>query len=93
MHVTPDNDRCINYDRQRVEIKTYDQSPDSLLGVVDEIITYRWKFKLPVGFQPSSSSTHIHQIKAVGGDDGNPIFTLDTEEKVRPTNWNLFIIT
>jgi hypothetical protein len=27
IHVTPDNDRCINFDRQRVEIKTYDTSP------------------------------------------------------------------
>ena len=88
MHVTPDNDRCINYDRQRVEIKTYDQSPDSLLGVVGEIITYRWKFKPPVGFQPSSSFTHIHQIKAVGGDDGNPIFTL-TPRKGSPNKLEL----
>ncbi len=66
MHVTPDNDRTINYDRQRAEIKTYDQSPDSFIGVEGEIITYRWKFKLPVGFRQSSSFTHIHQIKAVG---------------------------
>ncbi len=88
MHVTPDNDRCINYDRQRVEIKTYDQSPDSLLGVVGEFITYKWKFRLPVGFQPSSSFTHIHQIKAVGGDDGNPIFTL-TPRKGSPNKLEL----
>jgi hypothetical protein len=27
-HVTPDNDRCKNFDRQRVEIKTYGPSPD-----------------------------------------------------------------
>ena len=63
-------------DRQRVEIKTYDASPDSLKGVPGESIKYKWRFKVPVGFQPSTNFTHIHQIKAVGGDDSNPIFTL-----------------
>ena len=87
-HVTPDNDRCINYDRQRIEIKTYDQSPDSLIGVVGETIIYKWKFKLPLGFQPSSNFTHIHQIKPVGGDDGNPIFSL-TARKGSPNKLEL----
>ena len=63
-------------DRQRVEIKTYDASPDSLKGVLGETIKYKWRFKVPTGFQPSTNFTHIHQIKAVGGDDSNPIFTL-----------------
>lgn len=76
MHVAEDNDRCINFDRQRVEIKTYDQSPNSLIGIRGETIMYKWEFKIPVGFKPSSNFTHIHQIKAVGGDDGDPIFTL-----------------
>jgi hypothetical protein len=49
-HVTPDNDRCINFDRQRIEIKTYDASPDYLKGTYGETITYKWKFKLPAGF-------------------------------------------
>jgi len=87
-HVTPDNDRCINFDRQRIEIKTYDQSPNDLIGVVGETIMYKWKFKLPVGFQPSSNFTHIHQIKAVGGNDGDPIFTL-TARKSSPNNLEL----
>ncbi|MBC7846031.1 MAG: T9SS type A sorting domain-containing protein [Flavobacterium sp.] len=76
IHVTPDNDRCINFDRQRIEIKTYDSSPDNLKGTLGETVTYKWRFKIPVGFQPSSNFTHIHQVKAVGGDDDNPIFTL-----------------
>ena len=63
-------------DRQRVEIKTYASSPANLKGVPGETITYKWKFKIPTGFQPSSNFTHIHQIKAVGGDDSDPIFTL-----------------
>lgn len=63
-------------DRQRVEIKTYAASPDNLKGTLGENIIYKWRFKLPIGFQPSANFTHIHQIKAVDGDDSNPIFTL-----------------
>jgi hypothetical protein len=87
-HVTPDNDRCINFDRQRIEIKTYEPSPAYLKGVTGETIVYKWKFKLPVGFQPSSSFTHIHQIKAVGGNDGDPLFTL-TPRKGSPNKLEL----
>lgn len=79
-HVTPDNDRCEKTDRQRIEIKTYEPSPDNLKGTVGETVTYQWKFKLPKGFQPSSSFTHLHQIKAVGGSDGLPIFTLSAKK-------------
>ena len=87
-HVTPDNDRCINFDRERIEIKTYDQSPDNLKGVIGETITYKWKFKLPVGFKPTNNFTHIHQIKPVGGDDSDPLFTL-TPRKGSPNKMEL----
>ena len=83
IHVSPDNDRCINFDRQRVEIKTYEPSPKNLIGVTGETVVYKWKFRIPAGFQPSTSFTHIHQIKAVGGDDSDPIFTL-TARKATP---------
>lgn len=63
-------------DRQRLEIKTYASSPANLKGVPGETIEYKWRFKIPTGFQPSSNFTHIHQIKAVGGDESDPIFTL-----------------
>lgn len=79
-HVTPDNDRCEKTDRQRIEIKSYEPSPDNLKGTNGEKITYQWKFKLPKGFQPSSSFTHLHQIKAVGGADGLPLFTLSAKK-------------
>jgi hypothetical protein len=77
-HVTPDNDgnNPALTDRQRVEIKTYDQSPANLIGTVGETVSYTWRFKIPVGFQPSSNFTHLHQIKPVDGDDGDPLFTL-----------------
>jgi len=77
IHVDEDNDRCKNYDRQRNEIKTYDKSPDNLLATDGEIVEYRWKFKLDAGFQTSSSFTHLHQVKAVGGsEEGMPLITL-----------------
>ena len=75
-HVTPDNDVTGGLDRQRVEMKTYAASPNNLKGILGETVTYKWRFKVPVGFQPSTNFTHIHQVKAVDGDDSSPIFTL-----------------
>ncbi|MFC4723563.1 T9SS type A sorting domain-containing protein [Geojedonia litorea] len=89
IHVTPDDDRCINSDRQRNEIKTYDQSPDELLGVEDETVIYKWKFKLPAGFQVSSNFTHLHQLKSVGGAlESMPMYTL-TARKATPNRLEL----
>lgn len=76
IHVTPDNDRCKNFDRQRNEIKSYDKSPSSLKAVLGETVLYEWKFKIDAAFQSSSSFTHIHQIKAVGGtEESMPLIT------------------
>jgi hypothetical protein len=75
-HLTEDNDVTGGTVRQRVEMKTYATSPNNLKGVLGETVTYKWRFKVPVGFQPSNSFTHIHQVKAVDGDDSSPIFTL-----------------
>lgn len=66
--------------KQRVEIKTFEGSPDNLKGTLGETITYQWKFKLPKGFQPSTNFTHLHQIKAVGGTQDLPIFTLSAKK-------------
>jgi hypothetical protein len=76
MHVTPDNDRCTNFDRQRLEIKTDGGSPAALKGLLNDTVAYRWKFRLADGFQPSPNFTHVHQIKAGDGDAGAPIITL-----------------
>ncbi|MCC9064857.1 T9SS type A sorting domain-containing protein [Flavobacterium piscisymbiosum] len=79
IHVTPDDDRCIKFDRQRNEIKTYNQSPDNLIGTYGETVIYKWKFKLDAGFQPSNKFTHIHQIKAYGGPhESIPVVSLIT---------------
>jgi hypothetical protein len=63
-------------DRQRVEIKSFAPSPDNLKGTTGETVEYKWRFKVPVGFKPTTSFTHIHQVKAVDGDDDDPLFTL-----------------
>jgi hypothetical protein len=77
IHVTPDNDRCINFDRQRNEIKTYGPSPTYVKGLYGDFCSYRWKFKLDALFQPSPNFTHIHQIKAGDGSDSDsPILTI-----------------
>lgn len=87
--ISTDNEPVSNVDqKQRVEIKTYESSPDNLKGTVGETITYQWKFKLPLGFQPSSNFTHLHQIKAVGGTQDMPIFTL-TAKKASENKFNV----
>ena len=77
IHVTPDNDRCTAFDRQRNEIKTYGPSPAYVKGFYGDTCSFRWKFKLDAGFQPSPNFTHIHQIKAGDGSDSDsPIITI-----------------
>jgi hypothetical protein len=77
IHVTPDNDRCKTFDRQRNEIKTYADSPENLKANIGETIEYKWKFKISENFKPSSNFTHIHQIKSVEGSYASiPIISL-----------------
>lgn len=73
IHVTPDNDRCIAFDRQRNEVKTW---LDSLVALQGDTLEQRWKFQLPSGFQPSPDFTHIHQVKPIDGNADLPIITL-----------------
>lgn len=87
-----DNDiSTLSTDRQRLEIKTYATSPSNLKGTLGETVTYKWKFKIPVGFKPSANFTQIHQIKPVDGDDSNPIFTL-TARKGSPNKMQLIYV-
>jgi hypothetical protein len=74
-HAKEDNDRCRNYDRERVEIKTYGPSAAKLKGEQGETVIYKWKFKIDSGFKAQPNFTHIHQIKAGDGDAGAPIIT------------------
>jgi len=78
IHVTPDNDRCKNFDRQRNEIKVWGPSPEYLKGAENDTMEYKWKFKLANGFRPSPDFCHVHQIKE-GLDiseDGAPLITI-----------------
>lgn len=78
---TTDNEPVANVEqKQRIEIKSFEPSPDNLKGTLGETITYQWKFRLPNKFQPSTNFTHLHQIKAVGGDQDLPIFTLSAKK-------------
>lgn len=73
-----DTDRCKDgmEDRQRNEIKTYSGSPETMYGTRGETHTYGWKFRLDENFLGTSNFTHIHQIKAAGGDDDSmPLIT------------------
>lgn len=89
IHVTPDNDRCKTFDRQRNEIKSYDKSPANLKAIEGETVEYKWKFKLDSGFQPSTSFTHLHQLKAVGGsEESMPLITF-TARKGSPNKMQL----
>lgn len=89
IHTSPDNDRCLKFDRQRNEIKTYDKSPDNLKGVQNETVRYKWKFKLDEDFQVSSSFTHVHQLKSVGGSlSSMPMYTI-TLRKSNPDRLEL----
>lgn len=75
-HVDLDNDRCRNFDRMRTEIKTYDKSPERLIGFYRDRVSYSWDLKLDSQFQPSTAFTHIFQVKPVGGEESQPFITL-----------------
>jgi hypothetical protein len=96
IHVVPDNDRCSLTDRQRLEIKSEGHSnptpyQDYIVGHLGDTVTFRWRFMLPAGFQPSNSFTHDHQIKAFDGDSGAPIITLTPRYGTPDTLQLLFI--
>lgn len=81
IHVNDDNDRCIEFDRQRNEIKAYGRSPKHLISKIGDTVTYKWKFKLPYGFQSSPEFTHIHQLKpSKGSNASTPMYTLTTRK-------------
>lgn len=82
LHLDEDDDRGVLFDRQRVEIKTYNKSPDELKGTRGETHAYRWSFRVDAKFQVSHRFTHLFQIKTVGGDDdGQPILTVSAARR------------
>lgn len=76
-----DRDRVENDDRQRNEIKTYDQSEEAVKGFENETFIYRWKFKINAAMEVSTRFTHLFQLKAVGGESSHPILTISGAER------------
>ncbi len=76
-----DRDRIAITDRQRNEIKTYASSEEAVKGFEGETFVYRWKFKINAGMEVSTRFSHFFQLKAVGGDDSQPIITIFGAER------------
>ncbi len=79
--VDMDRDRVANDDRQRNEIKTYASSSDDVKGFENETFVYRWKFRINSSMEVSRRFTHLFQLKAVGGDDSQPVLTISGAER------------
>jgi len=97
IHITPviDSDRCGTYDRQRNELKsaTNNTTWAKMQGNWDEWQRLEWKFKIPVGFQPTNSFCHIHQLKAQDGSyNGSPLITITPRANSNGTNKRMQII-
>lgn len=78
LHATPDNDRCLFTDRQRLEIKASDTSPEAFRIRNGDTVHYRWRFRLDAGFQNSPGFTHLHQVRPYDGDAALPMIMLTT---------------
>jgi len=95
IHVNPflDGDRGKFEDRQRNEMKSQTTSNwCKMNGNWDERQWLEWKFKIPKGFRPSSSFTHIHQLKAQEGNNGSPLITITLRGNNDGTNRRVEII-
>ncbi len=84
VHVEEDicGDGATLADRQRNEMKSRVHSSNKIAykdvnGNYDEWQIIEWKMKIPAGFMPSTSFTHIHQLKGQEGSNiGSPVITL-----------------
>jgi hypothetical protein len=99
IHIDPviDGDRCSSgtVDRQRNEMKsiTNNSTWAKVQGNWDEWQILEWKFKLPVGFQPTQNFTHIHQLKAQDGpNNGAPTITITPRATSAGANKRIQII-
>jgi hypothetical protein len=99
LHIDPiiDGDRCSAtvVDRQRNEMKSITNNTTwaKVQGNWDEWQVLEWKFKLPVGFQPTTTFCHIHQLKAQDGpNNGNPIITITPRANADGSNKRMQII-
>jgi hypothetical protein len=99
IHIDPviDGDRCSSstVDRQRNEMKsiTNNSTWSHIQGNWDEWQILEWKFKLPVGFQPTQNFGHIHQLKAQDGPfNDSPVITITARANSSGENRRIQII-
>jgi len=99
IHIDPviDGDRCSSgtKDRQRNEMKTATNNSTwaKVQGNWDEWQILEWKFKIPKGYQPTSSFCHIHQLKAQDGpNNGSPVITITPRSDSNGSNRRMQII-
>lgn len=76
-----DRDRLDITDRQRNEIKTFDRSEEALKGYENETFVFTWKFRINPSMEVSTRFSHFFQLKAVGGEDSQPILTISGAER------------
>ncbi|MBO6304682.1 MAG: hypothetical protein J6M62_06370 [Selenomonadaceae bacterium] len=83
IHSLIDDDRGIASitDRQRVEIKTYQKSPSSMIAKEGDTLIVRYKMRLPAGFKTTNKFCHLHQLKGMDNADHtadvkHPLITL-----------------
>jgi hypothetical protein len=99
IHIDPviDGDRCSasTVDRQRNEMKsiTNNSTWAPVQGNWDEWQILEWKFKLPIGLQPTANFFHIHQLKAQDGpNNGAPTITITPRASSSGANKRIQII-
>lgn len=91
--VVLDGDRGKIVDRQRNEMKSQTSSQwYKMNGNWDEWQRVSWKFRIPKGFQPSSSFCHIHQLKAQEGNNGAPLITITPRSNSDGSNCRVQVI-
>lgn len=78
-HIEEDEayDGCCT-DRQRLELKGYNSSPDEVKAKPGDTFTYNWFFRAnedEFAMSQGGSFNHIFQLKMVGGDAGAPVLT------------------
>jgi len=80
-HINYDNDRCINDDRIRTEIKGFDKSAEHLKCYDGDTVAFYWDVKFNAQFQPSNHFTHIFQVKGFNGEANQPFITITPKLK------------
>lgn len=88
-----DGDRGKKEDRQRNEMKSQTSSSwYKLNGNWDEWQRLEWKFRIPKGYQPSTSFCHIHQLKAQEGNNSSPVITITLRSNSNGSNRRVQVI-